>query len=186
MRSSSPNLWFVLAVLGGIAYPFIVYFTMDLLPLWTFLFLGLMVLGLRLYGTRQKLNLKLWGFGFLVVTVLFVLLYIKSELGAVQAYPVIVSLSVASYFGFSLLFPPTAVERIARLTEPCLSPRGVAYTRRVTWIWLVFLLLNAAVSLSTILWGTMAQWTLWNGLVSYLLMGVLFIGEYIVRKMVRP
>ncbi len=100
----------------------------------------------------------------------------------------ILSLSACPYaavFGLSLLFPPTIVERIARITEPNLPPGGVVYTRRVTAIWAVFLLFNAVVSAATALWGTLAQWTLWNGLISYLLMGTLFAGELIVRRAVR-
>ena len=112
------------------------------------------------------------------------MLFLNARL-AVQAYPVVVSLSVAAIFGFSLLFPPTLVERIARLTEHDLPPSGVIYTRKVTAIWTVFLIANAGVSAVTALWGTLAQWTLWNGLLSYLLMGTLFIGEWLVRKRVR-
>jgi len=186
MNRSSPNIWLALAVLGGMAYPFIVYLTMGVFPLWFFLLLALGVMGLRLWTMRQNLNVQWTLMGFGAVALALGLLFIKSEWGAVQAYPVIVSLTVAAAFGWSLLFPPTLVERIARLSEPALSAQGIAYTRRVTWLWFFFLLMNATVSLMTVLWGTLAQWMLWNGFVSYLLMGALFAGEYVVRKIVRP
>jgi uncharacterized membrane protein len=89
-------------------------------------------------------------------------------------------------FAVSLRYPPTIVERIARLREPDLPPAGVAYTRQVTRVWVGFLLANAAVSFWTARWGSLDQWALWNGLLSYLAMGALFGGEYLVRRMVHP
>jgi uncharacterized membrane protein len=94
-------------------------------------------------------------------------------------------LALATIFGASLRFPPTVIERIARLTEPDLPPEGVVYTRKVTAVWVGFLLVNAAISLWTVLWGSLEQWALWNGLLSYLAMGILFTAEYLVRRVVR-
>ena len=185
MKRPRRNIWLFLAIAGGIAYPFIVYAAMGTLPLWVFLALGLGVIGFRLYGMRKDIDLGFWGVALVAVAFLLILLFMKNALGAVQAYPVIIGLSFAAVFGFSLLHPPTVAERIARLSEPDLPPAGVRYTRRVTWVWFVFLLGNAAVSVATIIWGTLAQWTLWNGLISYLLMGLLFVGEYAVRNVVR-
>jgi len=55
----------------------------------------------------------------------------------------------------------------------------------VTAVWVGFLLVNAAISLWTVLWGSLEQWALWNGLLSYLAMGTLFTAEYLVRRVVR-
>ena len=52
-------------------------------------------------------------------------------------------------------------------------------------VWVAFLLCNALISLATAVWGTRAQWALWNGLLSYLAMGTLFTVEYAVRRVVR-
>ena len=94
-------------------------------------------------------------------------LFVDAHL-AVKIYPILMSLSVASVFALSLRYPPTVIERLARIREPELSPAGITYTRKVTIVWVVFLIANAGVSLITALWGTLAQWTLWNGLLSYL------------------
>ena len=97
-----------------------------------------------------------------------------------------ISLATATIFAASLKYPPTIIERIARLTDPNLPPTGIAYTRQVTIVWVAFLLTNATISLWTALWGTLDQWALWNGLLSYLAMGTLFAGEYLVRRLIRP
>jgi uncharacterized membrane protein len=108
-----------------------------------------------------------------------------SPLMAARAYPVAINLAMAAVFAASLRYPPTVVERIARLSEPDLPPEGVVYTRQVTGVWVGFLLVNAAISLWTAIWGSLDQWALWNGLLSYLAMGALFAGEYLVRRVVR-
>jgi uncharacterized membrane protein len=171
--------------MGGVLYPLLVYFGTTILPSMAFVLIGLALIGMRLLALRQQPDAKIWKMAFLIAALALILtLFLDSAL-AIRAYPVIVSLSIASIFGLSLLYPPSLVERMARLQEPNLPPSGVIYTRRVTILWTVFLLANALISAATAVWGTLAQWTLWNGLVSYLLMGTLFFGEMIVRRMVR-
>jgi len=99
---------------------------------------------------------------------------------AVYAYPVVMSLSAAAVFGYSLVAPPSLVEQFAGMREP-VPPEAIPYLRKVTCVWFVFLLGNAAVSAATASWGDMAVWTLYNGFLSYLLMGALFLGEIAVR-----
>jgi uncharacterized membrane protein len=102
-----------------------------------------------------------------------------------KLYPVLVNLVFLAAFGWSLTTPQSMVERMARLTEPDLPPSGVAYTRTVTKVWCGFFVVNGAIALGTALWATDAQWSLYNGVIAYLLMGVLFAGEYVVRLRVR-
>jgi uncharacterized membrane protein len=104
---------------------------------------------------------------------------------AAKAYPVVISLAVAAVFALSLVFPPSVVERIARLREPDLPPDGVAYTRKVTWVWVVWLALNAAIAAALAAWAPLKVWALWTGLLSYLVTGLLFAGEMLVRRHVR-
>jgi len=94
-----------------------------------------------------------------------------------QLYPVLVSLSVLAVFAFSLRHPPSVPEMFARLRHRDLPPQAVAYCRKVALLWCCFLAANAAVALCTVFLSREA-WTLYNGLVSYLLMGALMAGEY--------
>jgi uncharacterized membrane protein len=102
-----------------------------------------------------------------------------------KLYPALVNAVFLVLFGISLRHPPSAVERIARLTEPDLPAAAVPYTRRVTQVWCLFFLGNGAVALATALWASNHAWALYNGLISYLLMGALFGGEWLVRRRVR-
>ncbi|MFM4647985.1 COG4648 family protein [Aeromonas bivalvium] len=100
-------------------------------------------------------------------------------------YPLAVSLALLGLFGWSLGQPMSLVERLARLTDPELPPAGVRYTRTVTRVWCGFFLVNGALAAATIWHGDLALWSLYNGLISYLLMGVLMGGEYLVRLRVK-
>lgn len=98
-----------------------------------------------------------------------------------KLYPVLVNAAFLAAFAYSLASPPSMVERMARLTEPDLGPEGVAYTRVVTQVWCGFFIVNGAIALGTALWASPAVWSLYNGVIAYVLMGALFGGEYLVR-----
>jgi uncharacterized membrane protein len=67
------------------------------------------------------------------------------------------------------------------MTEPDLPESGVRYTRAVTRLWIGFFIFNGCVALGTAVWASDEVWILYNGVVAYLLMGVLFAGEWLVR-----
>ena len=74
---------------------------------------------------------------------------------------------------------------MARGRGPALPPFVVVYTRRVTQAWCLFFLCNGGIALATALWAPEAIWSLYTGIISYVLMGLLFAGEYLVRIRVR-
>ena len=77
------------------------------------------------------------------------------------------------------------IERVARLREPALPTAAVSYTRKVTIAWCVFFLLNGAIALYTALWASLEAWTLYNGFIAYLLIGLMFGVEWLIRRNVR-
>ncbi|MDT3251973.1 hypothetical protein QZQ97_13675 [Serratia sp. root2] len=145
------------------------------------------VFTLRLLMLRGKLRQQMWlGKALAGVGILLAL----TSWGLKQThwllyYPVLVNVLLLLLFAYSLFAPPTVVERLARITEPQLDAAGVAYTRRVTQVWCVFFIVNGAIALATCLSGDIALWTLYNGGISYLLMGALMGIEWIVRKRIR-
>jgi uncharacterized membrane protein len=98
-----------------------------------------------------------------------------------KLYPVLVNAAMLAVFGYSLVVPPSMVERMARLTEPDLPPQAIGYTRSVTQVWCGFFVVNGLIALATALWASPAAWSLYNGVIAYVLMGILFSGEYLVR-----
>lgn len=102
-------------------------------------------------------------------------------------YPVIVNTSLFAVFGLSLLSQRTVIERFAvlqRKGEP-LPEEGVRYTRGLTKLWMLFFAANGAAATATCVCGNLNIWTLYNGVVSYVLIGLFLGGEYLYRTKVR-
>ena len=115
-------------------------------------------------------------------TILLAILAIWSDgLLPLRFYPLLVNVALLTVFAYSLFFPPSMIERLARLHEPSFPPAAVGYTRRVTQVWCVFFALNGSVALYTALFASVAQWSFYNGFLAYVLMGILFAGEYCAR-----
>jgi len=97
------------------------------------------------------------------------------------AVPVVGSGFAALLFGRSLASVPL-VERFARAEHPDLMSELTGYCRTVTRVWFAFLVANAGISLGLALFAPLATWALYTGLISYLLMGLLFGAEWLVRQ----
>jgi len=123
----------------------------------------------------------LWAAGLVALAVGAASALLRS-LALLRYYPVLVNLAGLLVFGLSLRHPPTVVERLARLSEPNLSPAAVAWTRRVTQAWCAFFTANGLVALYTARYASLGTWTLYNGLIAYLLMAALFGAEYLLRQ----
>jgi uncharacterized membrane protein len=106
------------------------------------------------------------------------------EGGLLLWYPVAVNTVFLALFGGSLVRPPPLVERLARLRTPDLPPPAVRYTRRVTQVWCIFFVVNGSIAAGTCLYGDLQIWTLYNGLLSYVLIGLLAGAEFLVRRSV--
>lgn len=97
-------------------------------------------------------------------------------------YPVIVNVGMLVAFGATLVGGgPSMIEKFARLRTPDLSSRAVRHTRHVTQIWCAFFALNGSVSAGFALWGSRTQWSLYNGVIAYALIGALIVGEIVWR-----
>lgn len=164
-----------------LAYPLAVYLALGRFePRWVALLLVALALA-RAWATRQAFWLVLAG----AAAVLGLAAGLGNDALPLKLYPVLVNAAMLAVFGASLAKPPSMIERFARMTEPDLSPEGVAYTRRVTQVWCGFFVVNGALALATALAASQEVWALYNGLVAYLLMGLLFAGEWLVRRRVK-
>lgn len=100
---------------------------------------------------------------------------------AMLFYPVLVNWTLFVLFVHSLAYPPTVIERIARLKDAELTHPAIAYTRRVTAAWTIFFACNGAAALYTAVASSKETWMLYNGFVAYVLIGAMFAGEFLVR-----
>lgn len=178
------NRWLAraIAVIAAI-YPFIVWFSLDTLPV---TFLGLLLLALAvgrlvLLG-RVPGEPLLVAAGVIAMAAAGIYTLISSSSEGLRFYPVLMSAAMLCLFAWSLRQPQSIVERFARIIYREFPPEAAVYTWRVTAVWCAFFLINGLIALWTAVAGSWAAWTLYNGFISYMLMGVLFVGEYAVRQ----
>ena len=100
-----------------------------------------------------------------------------------RAYPAVVTGCFLAAFAFSLCGTPL-VERFARGMGEELDSRGVAYCRKATVAWTIFLAVHFAVTALTV-FASPGVWAIYNGCVAYVLIGAMFLGEYVVRRVAR-
>lgn len=167
-----------------LSWPFLVWFGFTHNALhWLLPAIALMLI-LRFYQIRQKAG----PMRFVVKCVALVGIILCAASYLLQShqwllfYPVVVNFTMLAVFGGSLWTAMPLVERLARLTEPALSPDAIRYTRRVTQVWCVFFIFNGSIALFTALQGDIQLWTIWNGMIAYLLMGALMASEWLIRR----
>lgn len=186
MRFSGPAGFAVTAFV--IAYPLIVYFGLRFFEVRWIAAALLLIVGLRLVMIKRVGgNAALMSQTKLVAVVLLLVgavAMFSNSAELLQYYPVCMNVLMFMLFAVSLIRPPSIIEQIARIRTPKLPDSGVVYTRKVTIVWCAFFALNGSAALYTILETSLGFWAIYNSLVSYGLMGLLFAGEYIVRRAV--
>ncbi len=185
MPWSVPNRYIaiLLAILGA-AYPVLVYFGLSV-------FSPRLILVLLIASVVVRAALFLGGgkrtqaASVLFIAAILASAGIASELVAIRFYPVIVSATLATLFGLSLISGMPMIERFARLRSGDLDDYAIRYTRKLTGIWGCFFVANGCAAAWTAIYASIETWTLYNGLVSYVLIGILFVGEWPVRRILR-
>ncbi len=168
-----------------LAYPVIVYFGLKYIQPSILAALFALLFIFRHFSQKKRQS-NIPHLNVLLVTVLSLLAYtaIANSSIALKFYPVVVNLSFLVIFAYTLIKPPCVVEIIARLHEE-LDEQGIAYTRKVTKVWCGFFIINAAIATWTVFHENEQFWLVYNGLISYLLMGTLMLTEFVYRKIAK-
>ena len=172
----------IAVIVLSVCYPFAVYWGLQHYDALVLLPLLLILLGLRWISGVQVFERNLAIVTFLLVIVIAV---IWGHSLSLKFYPVMMSYGFLLVFGSSLFSSTTIVERLARLQDPDLSPKAIVYTRKVTWLWSGFFLINGTIAAFTAIWASNEVWTLYNGFIAYVLIGILAGGEWLVRQRVK-
>lgn len=164
-------------------YPLIIFFGVANIPLPIMVSVMALIFAVR-YFTLSQQHSELKSVMRLILVIALVLCLcalVFRSLHVMLYYPVMVNGVMLVVFTRSLYVPPPIIERLARLQTPDLPQAGIIYTRTVTKVWMGFFILNGALAYLTTQMN-FAIWTLYNGLISYGLMGVLFLGEWCMRQ----
>lgn len=172
----------VLTLLVTLLYPLAIWLGRDRVEPRLLALLLMLAAAIRLSTLRINKNSRWWLASALLLAAIAIW---NNALLPLKLYPVLVNLGMLAVFAYSLYAPPSVIERIARLSDPELPAYAVAYTRRVTQVWCGFFVLNGLLAFYTAVWASSAVWSLYNGVLAYVLMGALFVGEYLVRLLVK-
>lgn len=167
-------------------YPFAVYIGLNnLQPGYLAIVLVAFVL-LRIFLVRSNLKKLPWLLPASVLGIVAILAsaFTDSTIGF-KLYPLAINLAMLMVFAFSYFKPPTVIETFARLSEKKLPPSAIKYTAKVTLVWCLFFIINGLVSLYTAVFMSLDSWMIYNGFISYVLMGILMLVEYLVRLKVK-
>ena len=169
-----------LVIVVAIVYPFIVYFgTTYVSPSVMAACLAVIVL-LKVLVDDMHVGLK-WLALVAVVAAVALHWWMRGSVNSLMFWPVLVNSALFLVFGLSLFWKQSLIEIIARKRNMDVGSHNLRYLRVLTGVWAGFFVLSVIVSGFTVVNGNMDLWLLYNGLLSYLLMGVLIVGELIVR-----
>lgn len=117
---------------------------------------------------------------WIIALILAAALFFTAEPIFLKLYPVLMNTAVAGIF-FSSLFKKPLIAVFAEKMGYVLDDAGHAYTHKATIAWGIFMSANALVSLGTV-FTHLHFWAIYNGGISYLLIGLMMLGEYCVRR----
>jgi len=151
----------------------------------SFFLAGFLALRLLLFKTKDKAPLGRVFEGFLALMLVNNLLnaYFENKF-LLKLYPVFMSFGFFCIFTYSLFTSEPIIESFARLKKKEFSLTELKYIRRLTVFWSGWLLTNTLIALYTVLFCSLDTWLLYNGMISYVISGVIFVVEFLYRKIV--
>ncbi len=165
-------------IFGGfaIAYPFIVFWALkkDI----AIKFIGLVLLMSVIFSWTRSKNTILFILGLLLCSSI---IFFNQEI-FLKLYPVLMNAGVFALFALSLRKTPL-VTQFAEKIHKTLDEQTINYTYRATYAWAIVMGINTIASLITVFLSD-EIWVLYNGLISYIIIGATMLIEYIVRKKV--
>ncbi len=89
--------------------------------------------------------------------------------------------AVCTIFTLSLKKTPLITQFAQKMQKEPLNQEKLIYTRKATKAWAIFMFMNTVASLITVFLSD-EIWAIYNGFISYILIGTMMLSEYIIRK----
>lgn len=179
-----------LSILAWVLYPFVIYWglTRGSLSWASVAVLVLLLLQLlpRIREARARGQIskqELWSMLSVPLTIacLVSIAAVSKSPRLLLAQPVFVNGLLLLHFASSLRTPVSRIEQFAQMWKGPLPPQGKAYCRQVTKVWCGFFIVNGTICALLAMAAPLSWWMLYTGLLSYILIGLLFAGEWLVR-----
>jgi uncharacterized membrane protein len=184
----------ILLIVVSILYPVFVLAGF----LWLHISPRVMVIGLAVVGavyflanSENALRKGVRGLQFWVMVssigVLAAITFLTQNARLLNFYPVFINLFLLGGFAYTWFQGPPMIYRLALLRDKSIATSPdqesiMTYCTIITHIWCVFFIQNTLISAATAFWGNQTVWSVYNGGISYVLIGALLGGELLYRK----
>ncbi len=129
---------------------------------------------------NKLITIKSGVFFLLCSIALFSYLFINHSV--IYLPPIIMILLILYPFLRSILPGHTPlISRFYQLTESEDKPGAMQYTEKVTWVWVILIVLLFINTLILTFFASLETWSLFTNFINYLLMSGLFIAEWLFR-----
>ena len=176
----------IIGVVLSICYPLLVFLSLAVFhfPI-RVVALSIMAVAAALFLVHQKRK----SITPLLMASIAILVLVTGSERVLRFYPVLVNLVMLLTFALSIHGEESIVFVFAKLADKriehhCAKGSIRRYCRIVTLVWCAFFVINGTIALITTLCPSQGLWVIYNGLVAYILIGIMFIGEFIVRHIV--
>lgn len=170
-----------------LAYPLVVFYGLQHFEL-SHVLLVLMILAvarvvMECMNKKSIIQSTAFWTGLLLLLLVSVT-WLMQQTVYLKLYPVAVNLIFFVVFALSLKSDKSMIQRFAEFKEKNITGEKKRYMENLTLVWCGFFIVNGLISAYTVWLASEAVWALYNGLISYLLMGLLFGVELIYRHQV--
>ena len=116
----------------------------------------------------------------IVFTLAIIGCFYYTRQASLKLYPVLMNFVFFMIFFISSFQEETVIQKIAQKLDGDLTEEITAYTRNLTYIWVVITFINLLISFLTLFMSNRI-WALYNGMISYFIIGLTFAIEYPIR-----
>lgn len=119
---------------------------------------------------------------FFVLSLIALLSYYFLDHSVIYLPPIIM-ISLILYPFFRSVMPGNTplLSRFYQMTEQQYTPDAMTYTKHVTWIWVIVIILLLLNTLFLTFFASLQTWSLFTNFINYILMLALFIVEWLFR-----
>jgi uncharacterized membrane protein len=165
-----------------LSYPYLVYLGIEKGNVW---FAPALISGFYLYHGIKAQDAKVkWRKITLALVLIVGAIFFQSV--TAKLFPIVIQLMLMYFFGKTLINGPPLIERFVRLEFPDFILGIAEYCRQLTWLWTGFFAFNAVMCTVLAFWAPSSWWAIYNGILIFVMTGLIMVGEYIWRHFKFP
>jgi uncharacterized membrane protein len=160
-----------------LSYPYLVYLGIEKGNVW---FAPALISGFYLYHGIKAQDAKVkWRKITLALVLIVGAIFFQSV--TAKLFPIVIQLMLMYFFGKTLINGPPLIERFVRLEFPDFILGIAEYCRQLTWLWTGFFAFNAVMCTVLAFWAPSSWWAIYNGILIFVMTGLIMVGEDIWR-----